>query len=196
MEKRKTLGGTCLNVGCIPSKALLHASHKYEEASHHLADFGVMAKDVRLDLKKMLARKDKIVDDLTKGIDFLFKKNKVTRLVGQGTFKSQSTLDVDGKTYTADRFLIATGSEPSSLPGIEVDEKKILSSTGALSLNKVPKHLVVIGGGYIGLEMGSVWMRLGAKVTVVEFMDAIVPAMGCRGGSGFAEVLKNSRDGI
>lgn len=173
VEKRGALGGTCLNVGCIPSKALLESSHHYEEAKLHFADHGIKAK-VDLDLKTMLARKDKVVLDLTKGIEGLFKKNKVTYVKGAGSIKSASEVVVDGKeTLSTKKILIATGSEVMPLPGVVVDEKKIVSSTGALELSAVPEHLVVVGGGVIGLELGSVWRRLGAKVTVVEFLDRI-----------------------
>ena len=181
VEKRKTLGGTCLNVGCIPSKALLQSSEKYAEANGHLEEHGVKVGKVSLDLKKLLGRKDKVVEDLTKGIDFLFKKNKVTRINGHATITKAGEMSVEegGKKQTvkAKNIVIATGSESAGVPGIEVDEKTIVSSTGALSLQSVPKHLVVVGGGYIGLEMGSVWARLGAKVTVVEYLDRITPTM-------------------
>ena len=181
IEKRGTLGGTCLNVGCIPSKALLHSSEKFEEAQSHLAEHGVKVGKVELDLKTLMARKDKVVDGLTTGIAGLFKKNKVTELTGSAriTKPGEVVVSADGKdtSYTADNIIIATGSAVTPLPGVEIDEDRIVSSTGALSLTKVPKHLVVVGGGYIGLEMGSVWRRLGSKVTVVEFLDAIVPNM-------------------
>ncbi len=194
VDKRGTWGGTCLNVGCIPSKALLHSSEKFEEAQHHLAEHGVKVSKVELDLKALLARKDKVVSDLTKGIDFLFKKNKVTGLVGTGRIVKAGEVEVyDGKkktTYTADNILIATGSEVAPLPGVEIDEDRIVSSTGALSLDAVPKHLVVVGGGYIGLEMGSVWRRLGSKVTVVEFLDSIVPNMDQEVGKALHKTLE------
>jgi dihydrolipoamide dehydrogenase len=194
IDKRGTWGGTCLNVGCIPSKALLHSSEKFEEAQHHLAEHGVKVSKVELDLKALLARKDKVVSDLTKGIDFLFKKNKVTGLVGTGRIVKAGEVEVDdGKkktTYTADNILIATGSEVAPLPGVEIDEDRIVSSTGALSLDAVPKHLVVVGGGYIGLEMGSVWRRLGSKVTVVEFLGSIVPNMDQEVGKALHKTLE------
>jgi dihydrolipoamide dehydrogenase len=194
IDKRGTWGGTCLNVGCIPSKALLHSSEKFEEAQHHLAEHGVKVSKVELDLKALLARKDKVVSDLTKGIDFLFKKNKVTGLVGTGRIVKAGEVEVDdGKkktTYTADNILIATGSEVAPLPGVDIDEDRIVSSTGALSLDAVPKHLVVVGGGYIGLEMGSVWRRLGSKVTVVEFLDSIVPNMDQEVGKALHKTLE------
>lgn len=183
VEMRGTLGGTCLNVGCIPSKALLNSSEKFEDAKHHFADHGIKAK-VELDLKAMMGRKDKVVLDLTKGIEGLFKKNKVTYIVGKGSVKSAGEVLVDGKeSLKTKRILIATGSEVTPLPGAAIDEKKIVSSTGALALEKVPEHMVVIGGGVIGLELGSVWRRLGAKVTVVEFLDRV-------GGALDAEVAK------
>jgi dihydrolipoamide dehydrogenase len=180
VEKRGALGGTCLNVGCIPSKALLHTSHVYEMAAHHMGDIGVEAKGVSLDLAKMIAHKDKVVSDNTGGIEFLFKKNKVTYIRGAGKITAADTIEVTGEnagTIKAKNIVIATGSEVTPLPGIEIDEKQIVSSTGALTLPKVPKKMVVIGAGVIGLELGSVWRRLGADVTVVEFLDVILPPM-------------------
>jgi dihydrolipoamide dehydrogenase len=178
VESRETLGGTCLNVGCIPSKALLHASELYEEAhSGVLAKFGVNFKGVSLDLDQMHAEKAKAVGELTGGIEFLFKKNKVDWLKGHAAFIGANAVEVAGKSYTAAKIMIATGSSVTPLPGVEVDQKVVVDSTGALTLPKVPKHLVVIGGGVIGLELGSVWGRLGAKVTVVEYLDQILPGM-------------------
>jgi dihydrolipoamide dehydrogenase len=178
VEARETLGGTCLNVGCIPSKALLHASELYHEAqSGDLAKFGVEFKGVSLNLDQMHAEKSKAVKELTGGIEFLFKKNKVDWLKGHAAFTSASTIDVAGQSYAAKKFMIATGSSVTPLPGVTVDQKVVVDSTGALALPKVPKHLVVIGGGVIGLELGSVWGRLGAKVTVVEYLDQILPGM-------------------
>ncbi|MFA7429911.1 MAG: dihydrolipoyl dehydrogenase, partial [Rhodospirillaceae bacterium] len=180
VEKRGALGGTCLNVGCIPSKALLHTSHVYEMAAHHMANIGVEAKGVSLDLAKMLAHKDKVVSDNTGGIEFLFKKNKITYIKGAGKITAADTIEVTGEnagTIKAKNIVIATGSEVTPLPGIEIDEKQIVSSTGALTLPKVPKKMVVIGAGVIGLELGSVWRRLGADVTVVEYLDVILPPM-------------------
>ena len=181
VEKRSTLGGTCLNVGCIPSKALLNSSEKFDEAKHDFDNHGIVTSSVKMDIKKMMARKESVVDGLTKGIEFLFKKNKVTWLKGEAQFVSDQEINViNGKeknSYKAKNFLIATGSESAALPGVDVDEKTIVSSTGALSLTKTPKKMVVIGGGYIGLEMGSVWARLGSEVTVVEYLDTITPAM-------------------
>ncbi|HYF87792.1 dihydrolipoyl dehydrogenase [Azospirillum sp.] len=179
VEKRGTLGGTCLNVGCIPSKALLAASEKFEEAAHGLAKFGIKVGGVELDLPGMLAHKDKVVKDNVGGIEFLFKKNKVAWLKGAGKITAANTVEVEGVgTITASKaIVIATGSDVTPLPGIAIDEKRVVSSTGALSLPEVPKHLVVIGGGVIGLELGSVWGRLGAKVTVVEYLDRVLPSM-------------------
>jgi len=180
VEGRETLGGTCLNVGCIPSKALLHGSEKFEEAANGtLARYGVKLGKVELDLAALQADKADAVKGLTGGIEFLFKKNKVDWLKGYGTFKDAHTVEVAGKAYTAKNVVIATGSSVTPLPGVEVDNDKgiIVDSTGALALGKVPAHMVVIGGGVIGLELGSVWRRLGAKVTVVEFLDALLPGM-------------------
>jgi dihydrolipoamide dehydrogenase len=178
VESRDTLGGTCLNVGCIPSKALLHASELFEEANHGtLAKWGVKVGQVELDLDAMHGGRKEAVSGLTKGIEFLFKKNKVTWLKGLGRFTAKDRLDVAGTEYTAKSFVIATGSSVTPLPGVEIDQQRIVDSTGALELPKVPGHLVVIGGGVIGLELGSVWKRLGAKVTVVEYLDQILPGM-------------------
>ncbi len=175
-EARETLGGTCLNVGCIPSKALLHASEIYEEAKGgHLTKFGIDFQGVTLNLDQMHAEKAKAVKELTGGVEFLFKKNKVTWLKGKAAFQDAHTVDVNGQKVTAKNIVIATGSSVMPLPGVEVDQKTVVDSTGALALPKVPEHMVVIGGGVIGLELGSVWRRLGAKVTVVEFVDQILP---------------------
>ena len=179
VESRATLGGTCLNVGCIPSKALLHGSELFEEAERgHFATWGITAKP-KLDLKAMMAEKTKAVGELTGGIEFLFKKNKVTWIKGHATFKDAHSVNVGDDTVTAKEIIIATGSSVTPLPGVEVDNAKgrIVDSTGALELSEVPDHLVVIGGGVIGLELGSVWRRLGAKVTVVEFLDQLLPGM-------------------
>ncbi|MEC4595267.1 MULTISPECIES: dihydrolipoyl dehydrogenase [Nitrospirillum] len=182
VEMRKTLGGTCLNVGCIPSKALLVASEKFEEASHSLGNFGVKVSGVELDLSTMMKHKEKTVESNVTGVEFLFKKNKITRFTGKGSIAAPGQVTVtkeDGstETVTAKNILIATGSDVMPLPGVTIDEKRIVSSTGALDLTEVPKRLVVIGGGVIGLELGSVWQRLGAQVTVVEFLDRILPGM-------------------
>ena len=179
VESRETLGGTCLNVGCIPSKALLHGSELFEEAEGgHFATWGITAKPT-LDLGKMMAEKTKAVGELTGGIEFLFKKNKVTWLKGHAAFEDAHSVKVGDQTVTAKDIVIATGSSVTPLPGVEVDNaaKRIVDSTGALELEEVPEHLVVIGGGVIGLELGSVWRRLGAKVTVVEFLDQLLPGM-------------------
>ena len=177
VEKRGSLGGTCLNIGCIPSKALLQSSEKFAEAGHALAQHGVKIEGVGLDLKTMMARKDRVVGENTRGIEFLFKKNKVAWLKGAGRIAAADTVEVGGESIKTKAIVIATGSDIVPLPGVEIDEKRIVSSTGALALSEVPKRFVVIGGGYIGLEMGSVWRRLGAEVTVVEFLDRITPGM-------------------
>lgn len=177
VEKRNTLGGTCLNIGCIPSKALLSASEKYHEAKEEFGKFGIETGAVKLNLTGMMKYKDSVVEANTKGIEFLFKKNKVDWLKGAGKITGKGKVDVDGKSYEAKNIVIATGSDVAGLPGIEIDEDKIVSSEGALKLPAVPKDMVVIGGGVIGMELGSVWSRLGAKVTVIEFMDQIFPGM-------------------
>jgi dihydrolipoamide dehydrogenase len=177
VEKRDTLGGTCLNIGCIPSKALLHASERFDEAQHHLKDFGVQVSGVKLDLKGMMKHKDDVVAANTQGIEFLFKKNKIDWLKGAGKVTAKGEVTVGKDKYDAKHIIIATGSDVVSLPGIEIDEKQIVSSEGALALSKVPKSMVVIGGGVIGLELGCVWKRLGADVTVVEYLDRLLPGM-------------------
>ena len=182
IEKDKTLGGTCLNVGCIPSKALLQSSELYHEALHDFDKHGIVISDVKLNLDAMMSRKNKIVSDLTGGIEFLFKKNKITPLKGLGKITSANTVEItaaDGtkSTVQAKSIMIATGSVPVELPFLKYDEKKIVSSTGALALDSIPKELLVIGGGVIGLEMGSVWARLGSKVTIIEFADKICGMM-------------------
>lgn len=180
VESRETLGGTCLNVGCIPSKAMLHASELYHEAhSGALEKFGIKLTGAKLDLKQMHAEKSKAVEELTGGIAFLFKKNKVEWLKGRGAFESANSVKIGDKTVTAKNIIIATGSSVTPLPGVDIDNSKhvVVDSTGALELPKVPNHMVVIGGGVIGLELGSVWLRLGAKVTVVEYLDQILPGM-------------------
>ena len=182
IEKDKTLGGTCLNVGCIPSKALLQSSELYHEAKHDFSNHGIEIKDIKLNLDVMMSRKNKIVTDLTNGIEFLFKKNKITHFKGFGKILTTTTVEItaaDGEkqTVSAKNIIIATGSIPVELPFLKYDEKKIVSSTGALVLDYVPKEMLVVGGGVIGLEMGSVWARLGSKVTVIEFADKICAIM-------------------
>jgi dihydrolipoamide dehydrogenase len=189
VERRATLGGTCLNVGCIPSKALLHSSENFYAASRTLADHGVVVGGVKLDLARMMARKDEVVGANVKGVEFLFKKNKITWLKGSARILRAGVVSVDGAEYAAKHIVIATGSESMPLPGVEVDEKHIVSSTGGLELSAVPQHLVVIGGGYIGLELGSVWLRLGAAVTVVEFCDRLVPTMDQEIAKTFERIL-------
>ena len=189
VERRATLGGTCLNIGCIPSKALLQSSENFEEASHAFSDHGVMIESVKLDLKRMMARKDDVVSANVKGVEFLFKKNKVDWIKGSGRVAAPGKVEVDGTTYDAKHIVIATGSESLTLPGVDVDERSIVTSTGALELDQVPRHLAVIGGGYIGLELGSVWKRLGAEVTVIEYLDRLVPGMDAEIAKTFERVL-------
>lgn len=181
VEMRQALGGTCLNVGCIPSKALLTSSEKFAETRDHLAVHGVKVGNVALDLPAMMAHKNKVVKDNTAGIEFLFRKHKVEWIKGKGRIAAAGQVVVDGvtgtQTLSTKNILIATGSESTPLPGVTVDEKRIVTSTGALELSSVPKSLIVIGGGVIGLELGSVWQRLGSQVTVVEFLDRILPGM-------------------
>ena len=181
IESRGSLGGTCLNVGCIPSKSLLNLSEEFHKVKN-LSSKGIEVGEVKLNLDKMMKSKDKAVTVLTKGVEFLLKKNNVTYFKGVGSFKSKNEISIEdvNKNETsifAEKIIIATGSVPSSLPGIDFDEKIIVSSTGVLKLDKVPKKMVVVGGGYIGLEMGSVWSRLGSEVHVVEFLDHITPGM-------------------
>jgi dihydrolipoamide dehydrogenase len=190
VEQRATLGGTCLNVGCIPSKALLQSSEHFDEAKHKLAEHGVMLSGVALDLARMQARKGEVVGANVKGVEFLFRKNKVTWLKGKGRIVSAGQVEVAGETYEAKNIIIASGSESTPLRGVEVDEKQIVTSTGALELDRVPGHLVVIGGGVIGLELGSVWRRLGAEVTVIEFLDRLVPGMDGEIAKQFQRVLE------
>lgn len=193
IEKRQTLGGTCLNIGCIPSKALLHFSEKYQEAKDHFADIGIYT-DVKLNLDKMMAKKNKVVTDLCKGIESLFAKNKITKFSGSGQIIGENIVEVSNESgkeqIGAKNILIATGSEVIDVPSINIDEEFIVSSTGALALNKVPSTMVVIGGGYIGLELGSVWRRLGSKVMVVEYAARIVPAIDEEIGSQFTKILQ------
>ena len=189
VEKRATLGGTCLNVGCIPSKALLQSSEEYHKALHGLSDHGIGVSGVSLNLSRMQARKGEVVGANTKGVEFLFRKNKVTWLKGEGRIVAPGQVEVAGTVHAAKNIVIATGSESTPLPGVPVDEKRIVTSTGALELNEVPKHLVVIGAGVIGLELGSVWRRLGANVTVVEFLDRIVPTLDSEVATAFQRLL-------
>ena len=197
VESRASLGGTCLNIGCIPSKALLQSSEKFAEAGHALAEHGVVVGNVSLDLPAMMARKDKVVTTLTRGVEFLFRKNKVDWLKGKARIAAPGKVAVFGSDgavleVEANAIIIATGSESAPLPGIDIDERRIVSSTGALSLSQVPSRLAVIGGGYIGLELGSVWARLGAKVTVVELLDHIVPTMDRELGTALQRTLARS----
>ncbi len=194
VEKRATLGGTCLNVGCIPSKALLQSSEEFDHTSHALAAHGVLVDGVKLDLARMQARKLEVVTANVKGVEFLFRKNKVTWLKGTGLIVAPGKVDVDGTVHATKHIVIASGSESMPLPGVEVDEQRIVTSTGGLELDSVPGHLVVIGGGYIGLELGSVWRRLGAQVTVVEFLDRIVPTMDGEVAQAFQRIL--ARQGL
>jgi dihydrolipoamide dehydrogenase len=194
IEKERTLGGTCLNIGCIPSKVLLNSSEKFVEFSQHAEEHGITTSKVDIDVSKLMQRKDKIVKQLTTGIEFLLKKNKITHFSGTASFDDDKTISVSSseseKKITAKNFIIATGSTSIEIPSIVVDEKQIITSTGALSLKSIPKTLLVIGGGYIGLEMGSVWARLGSKVTVVEALDRIVPTMDSEIAKEFMNSLK------
>ncbi len=195
IESRGTLGGTCLNVGCIPSKSLLNLSENYHKAQREFNSLGIEASRIKLNLSKMMSNKNKSVLTLTKGVEYLFKKNKITYLKGNGSISSQNIVTVVDEfkkksNYQTKNIVISTGSIPASLPGIKIDEKIIVSSTGALSFNKVPKELIIIGGGYIGLEMGSVWKRLGSNVTVVEFLDHIIPGMDSDISTEFLKILK------
>tara|TARA_R110000868_G_scaffold100648_4_gene276873 strand:+ start:1290 stop:2681 length:1392 start_codon:yes stop_codon:yes gene_type:complete len=190
VEKNETLGGTCLNVGCIPSKALLHASELFDEAGHAFAGMGIEISAPKINVKQLIAFKDEAVDGNTKGIEFLFKKNKIEWVKGLGEIIGTGKVKVGDRVLEAKSIVIATGSDVAKLPGIEIDEKTIVSSTGALTLAKVPERLLVIGGGVIGLELGSVWGRLGAKVQVVEFLDAILPGMDGEVVKNFTRILK------
>ena len=194
IESRGSLGGTCLNIGCIPSKSLLNLSEEFHKVKN-LSNKGIEVGEVKLNLNKMMKSKDKAVTVLTKGVEFLLKKNKVTYFKGHGSFKSKNEISIkdaenNETTISADNIVIATGSIPVSLPGINFDEKIILSSTGALEIEKVPKRMIVVGGGYIGLEMGSIWSRLGAEVHVVEFLDHITPGMDREISQEFMKILK------
>ena len=193
VESRGALGGTCLNVGCIPSKSLLNLSENFYKAKKNFNQQGIEISDIKINIDKMMSNKEKSIQVLTKGVEFLFKKNKVTYLKGKGVLFSKNDVVVYNNNkkdnYKAKNIVIATGSETVSLPGIKIDEKNIISSTGALSLNQVPKKLVIIGGGYIGLEMGSVWSRLGSEVTVVEYLDHITPGMDKEISTEFQKIL-------
>jgi dihydrolipoamide dehydrogenase len=190
VEGRDTLGGTCLNVGCIPSKALLHASHQLHEAQHNFTKMGLMGKSPSVDWKQMQAYKADVIDGNTKGIEFLFKKNKVDWIKGWGSIPAAGQVKVGDDIHDAKNIIIASGSVPSSLPGIEIDEEIVVTSTGALSLPKIPKKLAVIGAGVIGLELGSVYARLGSEVTVIEFLDVITPGMDGEIQKTFQRTLK------
>lgn len=195
VEKRATLGGTCLNVGCIPSKALLEVSHKFHDANHQFKDLGISVSKPKIDVKKLIQNKNDIVSGLTGGIAGLFKKNKVTSLTGEAKFLDNNTIEVTNEKgkkekITAKNFIIATGSNVTNLPGVEIDEKVIVSSTGALDLEKVPEKIIVIGAGVIGLELGSVWGRFGAQVEVIEYLDKITPSMDNEVSRNFKRILE------
>ena len=190
VEGRETLGGTCLNVGCIPSKALLHASHMLHEATHNFTKMGLKGKSPSVDWTQMQAYKAETIEGNTKGIEFLFKKNKIDWLKGWARIPKAGQVDVGGDIHDAKNIIIASGSTPSTLPGVEIDEEIVVSSTGALTLPKVPKKLAVIGAGVIGLELGSVYARLGAEVTVIEYLDAITPGMDAEVQKTFQRTLK------
>ena len=195
VESRGTLGGTCLNVGCIPSKSLLNLSENFHKAKKDFNQQGIEIDGIKLNIEKMMSNKNKSIQVLTKGVEFLFKKNKVTYFKGTGSITGNNQVSVKSSDNKEEKIetkniIIATGSDPVSLPGIKFDEEKIVSSTGALSLKEVPKKLVVVGGGYIGLEMGSVWSRLGSEVQVVEFLDHITPGMDKEISNEFQKLLK------
>lgn len=199
IEKYSTLGGTCLNVGCIPSKALLDSSHHYEDAIKHFEDHGIeIPGEIKINLEQMIARKQGVVDQTTKGIQFLMDKNKIDVYEGIGSFKDATHVNVkksDGKTETieAKNIIIATGSKPSTLPFIKIDKERIITSTEALKLKEIPKHMIIIGGGVIGLELGQVYKRLGAEVTVVEYMDRIIPGMDAALSKELTKVMKKQK---
>jgi dihydrolipoamide dehydrogenase len=196
IERYNTLGGTCLNVGCIPSKALLDSSEHYHNATHTFTEHGIDVKDVKVNIKQMIKRKNDVVKQTTEGINFLMKKNKITVFTGHGSFINKNTIEIDndGKKSQIEstQVIIATGSKPSSLPGLEIDKKRVITSTEALELTEVPKHLIVIGGGVIGLELGSVYARLGSKVSVVEYAPAIIATMDGALGKELQRVLKKT----
>ena len=197
IEKYSTLGGTCLNVGCIPSKALLSSSHHYEEATKHFEEHGIeIPGDVKVNLEKMIARKQAVVDQTTGGIDFLMKKNNIDVFEGLGSFIDTTHIKIDGKDtgeIEAKKIIIATGSKPSNLPFIELDKERIITSTEALKLKEIPKHMIIIGGGVIGLELGQVYYRLGAEVTVIEYMDRILPTMDAGLSKELNKVFKKAK---
>jgi dihydrolipoamide dehydrogenase len=197
IEKYSTLGGTCLNVGCIPSKALLDSSHHYEDAMKHFADHGIeIPGDIKMNIEQMIARKQSVVDQTTSGIDFLMKKNKIDVYEGLGAFKDATHITITGKETTeieAKNTIIATGSKPSNLPFINIDKERVITSTEALKLKEIPKHLIVIGGGVIGLELGQVYRRLGSEVTIVEYMDRIIPTMDSGLSKELTKVFKKAK---
>lgn len=196
IEKYNTLGGTCLNVGCIPSKALLDSSHQYHDAVHKFEQHGIQIGTPKVDFKQMIARKQGVVDQMTKGVDFLMKKNKIDVYTGVGSFVSATEIKISGEkeeTIEAENTIIATGSKPASLPGMEIDKKRIISSTEALGLSEIPKHLIVIGGGVIGMELGSVYRRLGSEVSVVEYAPSIIPTMDAGLGKELMRVMKKDK---
>lgn len=198
IEKYSTLGGTCLNVGCIPSKALLDSSHHYEEAMSHFEEHGIeIAGDIKVNLQQMIARKQAVVDQTTKGIQFLMDKNKIDVFEGIGSFKDATHIEIKGKdkakTIEAKNTIIATGSKPANLPFIEIDKERVITSTEALKLKEIPKHMIVIGGGVIGLELGQVYKRLGSEVTVIEFMDRIIPGMDGALSKELMKVMKKQK---
>jgi dihydrolipoamide dehydrogenase len=197
IEKYSTLGGTCLNVGCIPSKALLSSSHHFEEATKHFADHGIeIPGDIKVNLEKMIGRKQAVVDQTTGGIDFLMKKNNITVYNGLGSFKDATHITIKGEEtieIEAKKIIIATGSKPSTLPFIKLDKERVITSTEALKLKEIPKHLVIIGGGVIGLELGQVYRRLGSEVTVVEYMDRIIPTMDAGLSKELNKVFKKAK---
>ncbi|MBT6235153.1 MAG: dihydrolipoyl dehydrogenase [Bacteroidetes bacterium] len=193
VEKYNTLGGTCLNVGCIPSKAMLDSSHQYHDAVHKFADHGINVGTPKIDFKQMVARKQGVVDQMTKGVEFLMKKNKIDTYTGMGSFVDANTVKIAGEkteNITGKNIVIATGSKPSSIPGIAIDKKRVITSTEALELKEIPKHLIVIGGGVIGLELGSVYHRLGAEVSVVEYAPSIIASMDASLGKEMGRVMK------
>jgi dihydrolipoamide dehydrogenase len=193
VEGRDTLGGTCLNVGCIPSKALLHASHSYHEATHNFDKMGLIINNPKIDFDKMQNYKNDVISQNTKGIEFLLKKNKISWLKGWAKIVNKNQVTVGENTYDTKNIVIASGSEPSTIPNVEIDENRIVNSTGALSLSKIPKSMIVIGAGVIGLEMGSIYSRLGTDVTVIEYMDHITPGMDLEISKNFQRISEKTR---